>query len=660
VFNGEPSDAFIPVTMFPLTTPSAERVWNTSMMFWLNTFARLKPGISREQAQAGMKVLWAQAVEAINDARVKAGGKPRKFEEDNIKLVSGAATVSSAFHGNEMADPLKVLALATALVLMIACANVATMLLCRATERRREIAVRLATGATRARIIRQLLSESMVLAAIGGALGVAFASFGVSALARLNLLNPELRFHPSPLVLATSAGITLITGILFGLAPAFQATRISLAQTIKQGGGSSEGVSRHRVNCALVAGQVALSLTLLVGANLFIRTLRNLGHANIGFDRENIAIFDVDPTNFGYHGERLRLFYDQMVDRARTTPGVKVAAISSMTPFGTWMFSSSFSAEGYQPKPGETLAAIVNSVSSGYFRTLGASILLGRDFRPQDEPVVTPGESLLSAMGRASGGSNESRASAAHVCIIDDAMSYHLFGDANPLGRHLSFEDKYTPAKALEIVGVVKNVHYHSVRSAEEIGAIYQPTWSDGPGVRSLEIRFTGSLAPVVTGIRAALRDVNPNVPVLRVRRMDEYVNDAVARERLIAFLASFFAIVALGLAAVGLYGVMAYAVRRRTREVGIRMALGARHADVFRMILREALVLLLVGAVAGLAGTLALTRLITSQLYGVAPTDGRSISLAIVAVFVACLAAAAIPARRATKVDPMVALRHE
>ena len=308
----------------------------------------------------------------------------------------------------------------------------------------------------------------------------------------------------------------LFRSIVFGLAPALQATHISLAQNIKQGSGTSEGVSRHRVKCALVAGQVALSLTLLVGANLFIRTLRNLGHANIGFDRGNIAIFDVDPTNFGYHGERLRLFYDQMVDRARATPGVKVAAISSMTPFGTWMSSSTFSAEGYQPKPGETPVAIVNSVSSGYFRTLGASILLGRDFRPLDEPVVTPGESLLSAMGRASGGTNESRASAAHICIIDDAMSYHLFGDANPLGRHLSFEDKYTPGKTLEIVGVVKNIHYHSVRSAEELGAIYQPSWSDGPGVRSLEIRFTGSLAPVVAGIRAALHDMNPNVPVLR------------------------------------------------------------------------------------------------------------------------------------------------
>ena len=659
-FNGEQADVFVPLTMFPVTTPSALRVWNTSQMFWLNTLARLKDGISMQQAQAAMKVLWAQAVDAVNEAGVKAGGKPRKFREDQIKLVSGAATASAALRGNEMAQPLGALALATALVLLIACANVANLLLARAAERGREIAMRLAVGATRARLIRQLLTESLLLSLAGGSMGVAFASLGVSALAKLNVINPELHFHPSPLVLGLSTGITLLTGILFGLAPAFRATRMTLAESITLGGAGTQGVSRRRVSHALVAAQVALSLTLLAGSGLFIRTLQNLQHANIGFARQNIAVFDVDPTNFGYQGDRLRSFYDQLEDRARTTSGVQSAALSSMTPFGSWAFSSTFSAEGYEPKLGETSMAVVNSVTSGFFRTLGASLLLGRDFQPQDEPAVTPGESLLSAMSRASGGTNESRASASHVCIIDEQLSRHLFGGANPLGRHLSFEDKYSPAKALEIVGVVKDIHYSSIRNPDRVGTIYQPSWSDGPGIRWLEIRFTGNAAPVIGAVRAALRDMDPNVPVLRVRMMQEYLNDAMARERLIAFLSSLFAVLALGLAAVGLYGVMAYAVRRRTREVGIRMALGARRSDVIRMFLREALGSLLVGVAVGLAGTLAVTRLIANQLYGVAPGDGASIGIAIAAVFAASLAAVAIPARRAMKVDPMVALRYE
>jgi predicted permease len=660
VFNGEQADAFIPLTMFPVTTPSAAPVWNTAQMYWLTTLARLKPGISMQQAQAGMSVLWAQAVEAVNEARVKAGGKPRKFREDPIKLLSGAGTASAALRGNEMADPLAALALATVLVLLIACANVANLLLSRATERGREIAVRLAVGATRARLIRQLLSESLLLAIAGGILGMGFAYFGVSALAKIDILDPEFHFRPSPWVLGISAAITIITAILFGLAPALQATRIALAESMKQSSAGTQGASRFRLSRALVAGQVALSLTLLVSASLFIRTLRNLQKANIGFERENIAVFDIDPTNLGYKGERLRAFYDQLLERARATAGVRSAALSSTTPFGSWMFSSTYSAEGYQPTLGERPVVFVNSVTSGYFPTLGASLILGRDFVPNDEPAVTPGESLLAAMGRASGGSNESRASASRVCIIDEALSRHLFGGANPLGRHLSFEDKYSPAKALEIVGVVRDIHYSSIRKPEEVGTIYQPSWSDGPGVRWLEVRFTGSAAPTIAGIRTALRDMDPNVPVLRVRMMQESLNDALTRERLIAFLSGLFGVLALGLATVGLYGVMAYAVRRRTRELGIRMALGAQRGDVIGMVLREALVPLLIGVAIGAGSVLALTRLVANQLYGVAPGDRASIIMAIAAVFAASMAAATAPACRATKVDPMVALRYE
>jgi predicted permease len=660
LFNGQEqeADAFVPLTMFPVTTPSVARAWNTSHMYWLVTMARLKPGISIQQAQAGMQVLWPQVVEAVNDAAVKAGGKRQKYEQGQITLSPGARATS--FGRKQMLDPLVALAIGTGLVLLIACANVANLLLSRASGRRKEIAVRLAVGATRGRLIRQLLSESLVLAAAGGTLGLVLAFFGVSALAKASVLNPDLHFRPSLAVLAFSAGITVLTGILFGLAPAFRATRMTLAESVKEGGSATQGGSRLRLAKALVAGQVALSLALLVGASLFIRTLRNLQNVQLGFQREKIAIIDIDPTNLGYKEHRLRMFYDRLLERARGVPGVRSAALSAMTPLGNYMRSRNFSAEGYQPKSGEQLFALSNPVSSEYFTTLGIPLLLGRDFRPEDEPAVTPGESFMGAIGRSSGGSGERTADASRVCIIDESLARHLFAGANPVGRHLCYGDGYHAENALEIVGVVKDAHYGSVRNPDEVGTIYETSWSNGAEVRWLEVRLAGSAAPVIAGIRRALRDMDPNVPVMRVRMMEEYLNDAITRERLIAFLSGFFGILALGLASVGLYGVMAYAVTQRTREVGIRMALGAQRGDVVRMIVRESLVPVVIGMLIGLVAALALARLIASLLYGVAPSDPGSIVVAVAAMLAVALLAAAIPARRAGRVEPMTALRYE
>jgi predicted permease len=659
LFNGETADAFVPLTMFPITTPSAARVWNTSHMYWLITMARLKPGISMQQAQAGMRVLWPQVLEMVNDAAVKGGGKARKYEQGGVTLAPGAG--ASSFARKEMLNPLLALSIGTGFVLLIACANVANILLSRATGRRKEIAVRLAVGATRGRLIRQLLSESLLLAAGGGILGLGFAYFGISALAKVTtLLNPHLHFRPSPAVLAFSAGITALTGLLFGLAPAFRATSMTLAESVKEGGSATQGSSRLRLAKTLVASQVALSLALVVGSSLFIRTLRNLQNVPLGFQREKVAVFDVDPTNLGYKGHQVRMFYDQLLERARGVRGVRSAALSAVTPMGNFMLSRSLSAEGYQPKPGEQLFALCNPVSSQYFTTLGIPLLLGREFRPEDEPVVTPGESLMAAIGRASGGSGERAANASRVCVIDETLARHLFAGANPVGRHLSYEDAYSAENALEIVGVVKDAHYYSIREVDREGMVYETSWSNGPGLRWLVVRFAGNATPVIAGIRRALRDMDPNVPVLRVRMMDEYLNDAMYRERLIAVLSGFFAILALGLASIGLYGVLAYAVTQRTREVGIRMALGAQRGDVVGMIVGESLAPVLIGMVVGVVGALALARLVASLLYGVAPSDPGSIVLAVGAMLAVSLLAAAIPARRATKVDPMVALRYE
>jgi predicted permease len=658
IFNGPGASAFVPLTMFPMTKPSAARVWDTPNMSWLVAMARLKPGVSIRQAQAGMQVLWPRVVEAVNDNGVKAGRKSSHFKEDPIILAPGARATS--YGRTEMQDPLATLGFATGLVLLIACANVANLLLSRAAGRRKEIAIRLAMGATRGRLVRQLLGESLMLAAAGGAAGLALAWWGVSLLSQLDVLSPDLRFQPSLAVLASSLALTMLTGVLFGLAPAFRATRMTLAETIKESGSASQGRSRLRLGKALVVGQVALSLALLVGAGLFIRTLRNLQNADVGFQRENVVVVDVDPTNLGYRGHRLRTFYDQLLERARRIPGVRSAGLSGMTPMGHYMRSFSLSAEGYEPKAGEQPFALGNAVTAGFFTTLGIPLLLGRDFRPEDEPAVTPGESLMAAIGRASGGSSEEPANASHICIIDEAMARHFFAGASPIGRHLSYMDSYTPRNALEIVGVVRNAHYGGVRHSDDTGTMYVPSWSDGAEARWLVLRTAGGAPAPIAAIRRELRGMDPNVPVMRVRTLEQDVNASFARERLIALLSGFFGILALGLASVGLYGVMSYGVTQRTREVGLRIALGAQRGDVVGMIVRESLLPVIVGMAIGLGAALALTRLVAGLLFGVAPRDPASMLFAVAAMLGVALLAAALPARRASRVEPGIALRHE
>jgi len=659
VFNGQRTDAFVPLTMFPLTTPAAASIWNTPGMRLLSTVARLKPGVSMEKAQANIRVLWPQAADAVNDASVKAGRKPREFGgEDQPRVTPGARGASSG--GTGATDPLAVLMAAAGLVLLIACANIANLLLARAAGRRKEIAVRLAMGGGRARLVRQLLTESLVLAAIGGAAGFALARWSVAAIAAAQLVNSDLRLQPSLTLAAFSAGLTLLTSVLFGLVPALRITRVDLAQASRDSGSASPGRSRVRLGKALIAGQAALSLALLVGAGLFIRTLHNLENVDLGFGRENVVLIDADAAQAGYHGQRLRTFYDELLARTRHLTGVKSAGLAGMTPMGMYAMSRSFSAEGYQPHPGERVIAYSNPVTEGYFTALGIPLMLGRDFRPEDEPAVTPKDNVFAALGRMGGGGNFAEANASPICIINESLARRLFGGANPVGRHLSFDDPYTAEAAIEIVGVVKDVRHGSVRSADDLGAIYIPSWSHGAEARYLAVRVAGGAAPVIASIRRVLREMDPNVPLLWSDSLEDNVNAGLKHERMIAYLCGCFGALALTLAAVGLYGVMAYAVAQRTREVGVRMALGARRFDVIGMIVREALAPVLLGVAIGIAGALAATRVISSLLFGVAPRDPLSFVLAVSAMVAVALLAAAIPARRASRVEPAIALRYE
>jgi predicted permease len=581
------------------------------------------------------------------------------LQKDESRL-EPAARAPRFIRNQSFLDPIKVLAVATALLLLIACANVANLLLARASRQWKETAVRLALGGTRGRLIRQFLTESLLLAAVGSALGMALAYFGVRALAELKVLSPDFRFHPSLFVLASCTGLCLLTSIFFGLFPALRATRIKLAESVKEAGSATQTSSRSRLSKLLVMNQVALSLMLLVLATLFGRTLRNLLHIDLGFQRENIAISDIDPTSLGYRGQRLRSFYDQLLARVRALPGVRSAALSGMAPLGNniqcvSVYSSDVTDSSGSPKA--NFMALYNLVSPGYFTTLGIPLLAGRDFGSGDEPGVTASDAL--GWSRSFGGGSWTHTS--RVCIMDEALARQQFGTANPVGRRFCPPgEECSGAQGVEVVGVVKDAHHGAITHPDEVGTLYEPIWSSGSRSPWLEVRFAGGAAPVIAAIRRALEDQDPNVPLLRVRMMQDYINSHLAHERLVAYLSSFFGILALGLTSVGLYGLIAYIVTQRTREIGIRMALGARRRDVVGMIFRVSVAPVVAGAVIGLVASFSWSLFLGSLLYGVDAFDLESPLLAISMMFAAAALACYLPARRAMKVDPMVALRYE
>jgi len=646
LFNGDEPDVFMALPMYPVTNPGAAQDWNTTRSLWLTSVARLKPGVSFQQAQASMPVLWAQAVEKVHDRVVEAVTKAHLLEKDEGQLAP-AARDPFFIRNQNFLSPLKALAAATVLVLLLTCANVANLLLVRASQRWKQTAVRLSLGATRGRLVRQFLTESLLLAAAGSAAGIGVAYFGVRTLAQLNVLDPDFRFHLSLFVLASCAGLTLLTTILFGLIPALRSTRMNLAESMKEHGMATETLSRSLLSRFLIADQITLSLALLVGASLFGRTLRNLQNVDVGFQRESIAIFEIDPTSVGYSGQSLRAFYDQFLERTRTVSGVRTAALAGMTPMSNHVISHFVTKKSAKPEDLQKALPYVNysnPVSSGYFATMGIPLLAGRDFRREDEPVVVP-----------------TRGGLPRVCIVDQSLARRQFGMVNAVGHRFCYPGfDCSGDEGIEVIGVVKDVHYGEITTPDPFGTLYFPSWSNGAGARSLAVRFAGSAAPVIAGIRRALQDQDPNVPLLHVRLMEEYINGRLAQERLVAYLSSFFGILALGLASLGLFGMLACVVTQRTREIGIRMALGARRGDVVRMILRSSLMPVVAGVVIGVVVAFFWSLFMGTLIYGIDTFDPVSVSQSIAVLLAAALFAAAVPARRATKVDPMVALRYE
>ncbi len=612
---------------------------------------RLRPGVSLAQAQAEMNVIFRQQLDEIAGAR-GANWTPaqrRRHFESRISLEAGSAGWTML--RQKFQQPLLILMMTVALVLLIACVNIANRLQARAASRRKEIAVRLALGAGRFRLARQLLTESVLLAMFGGAAGLLFARVCARALvAYLPQQNRGvLDVTPDARALTFTLAVSVLTGLLFGLAPAWQATRVNLTSSLKVQTGASADRSCLALNKLLVVMQVALSLFLLIGAGLFVRSLRNLRTLDAGIDYENIVQFSIDSGS-GYDAAQRSNLQKQMLARLETLPGARSATFSSGVLLSGDLISFRITVPGYTPGPDENLSCNALAVGPRFFETMRMPILAGRDFGPQDERPASSGNNP----GAKSFESSQPVADAPPLpAVINQAMARYFFGQQNPIGKRFSVLRR--AEQPYEIIGVVKDAKYMNLR--EQPPRTYYTYGSFGS---TLHLRTDGDPAEYAATIQRVAREIDPQLQVFRLRTMKDVVDDSLVQERFIAQISGAFSLFALLLASVGLYGVMSYAVTRRTAEIGIRMALGARGADVVRMVMKETMLLVAIGMAIGLGAAMATTRLISSLLFDLSPNDPATIAAAGLLMAVVAAFAGYFPARRASRVDPMTALRCE
>ena len=638
---GEAPDLWIPLAMQPQIMPG--RMWLADdpghiaeKVMWLHVIGRLKPGVSRKQAQANVDVVFKQVV--AEEFSKLSQSQPGILKQ-NLVLHDAGAGVSS-LRAN-FTDPLYVLMAVVALVLVIACANVANLLLARATARQKEMGVRLALGAGRARIVRQFLTESLVLSVAGGLLGSLLAVYGVQLLVAMvgsRRGSVALDARPDLRVLGFTIAVSLLTGLIFGLAPAWRSAAVNVSGTLKEAGrgitGSGAKIGTGKI---LAIGQIALSVMLLIGAGWFIRTLRNLENVDLGYRREKLALVNVDFLSAGYSGERLPIAYNEVRERLARIPGVSGVAYSSNGLFSGGESGDKISVEGYKSQKPRDLHARFDQAGPGYFATVGIPILLGRDIGPQDVE------------------------SAESVCVVNEAFAKFYFGPQNPIGKHVTDEFPDT-RKTFTIVGVARDARDHSLRG-EVFRRFYlsamQPLGEFPPGM-TYEIRTFGEPGAVLQAARKAILAFDPAIPIGSVQPFVALLDDNLRQERIIAQLSTLFGGVALLLAAIGLYGVLSYAVAQRTNEIGIRMALGAERGTVVRMILRETAVLIAIGLAAGVPASLACGRLVQSKMFGLKPADPTTLAAALGIMIAVAILSGYLPARRASRVDPLAALRCE
>jgi putative ABC transport system permease protein len=627
--RGTTVDVYVPTMMAPTVLPGWSRVLDSPNWGWLHLIGRLAPGATRAQAQAAFMQVAAEL-----DPGAKAPAKPDPMmladQRPQVQVLDGSGGYREEVEN--LTRPLQLLMAAVGFVLLIACANVANLLLARAVTRRQEIAIRLAAGASRWRIVRQLLTEGVLLAGVGGAAGL-FVAARLTAL--LTGVQQQVTYLPHTIdgtidarALAFTLVIAIVTGIAFGLAPARQSLSSDLVSGLKSGvpGRGARGLTLRGV---LIVAQVALSVIVLVGAGLCLKGVRALQAIDTGLQPSRVVTASFDLGLAGYDEQRGRRFVDAVTRRMEALPGVESVAWGEIVPFSDFFDIGSASVEGYRPEPGERMAFDFNTVSPGYFRTIGLPLASGREFTSADTATSPP------------------------VVMINEAAARRYWRGRVPVGGHIN------RGRSAEVIGVVRDSRVKKV-SDETKPTIYLPLAQNRGANMTLHVRTAGDPRSVLSRVRQELQAIDPRLPVFNLQTLEAQKNGSLYAERLSAMLLTLFGALATALVAVGLYGMLSYAVAERTREIGIRLALGATRGDLLSMVIRRGLVLTLVGSVAGVAGALATVRLLQGLLFGVSPTDPQVFVLVPLGLAAVALLACWIPARRATRLNPLAALRHE
>ena len=640
----------VPILMKAQMTPNWDDVDNRRSR-WVNVFGRLMPGVTREQATAAIQPYFHAILEqevldaAFSGTTTYTREQFLKGQVDLLEAAQGRSPIRQ-----QLSQPLWLLLAIVGGVLLIACANVASLLIARATSRQKEIAVRLALGATRGRIVGQLLVESVLLAGIGGVLGLVVAAWTTKFLLGFLPVSDTPHVISGTIdtrVLAFNFALSLATGLVFGLVPALRSTRPTLAPTLKDTVGAVAGGSGGvRLRKGLVIAQVTVSVLLLIGAGLFIRSLRNLRTLDLGLSTEKLVAFNLSPALNGYSPVRAKQFDKQLLDRVAAAPGVTGMAYAQMGLLEGNEWDSSMSIEGYEAKSGESMNPYCNAVSPGYFKTLGIPLISGRDFDDRDVLLEPP--------------DSKAQLPPYRVAIVNESYAKHYFGDRSPLGRHIGFGINPGTRTPIEIIGVVKDSKYTGVRDDIPRQVFFAFMEGNNGGSAVMYVRTTSRPDTAFGEIRHIARQLDANVPIYNLRTMDHQLDQSLLTDRLIATLSTAFGVVATLLAVVGLYGVMAFTVARRTREIGVRMALGALPRDVIWLVMSEVLALVGSGIGIGLIASFGLNRFVSSQLYGVGSTDPLTTAGACCVLALVAALAGYIPARRATRVSPVLALRYE